>query len=135
MALTDEEKQAVRRYLGYLGVGTAATISLGIPAASQPLFIVEGAVNRLLPAAEPDVRECLTELKCIDDQLKDARRKRTRIAKVGDIHFRGADELDILYDEYDNWAARLSDILGAPINPHSELHKRIGGTIHVNVPR
>lgn len=133
--LTDEEKQAVRRYLGYLGVGTAETIALGIPAASQPLFIVEGAMNRLLPAAEPDVREFLNELKCIDDQIKDARRRRTRVAQVADIKFRGAEELDILYDEYDTWAARLSDVLGAPINPHSELHKRVCGTITVNVPR
>jgi hypothetical protein len=134
--LTEEEKQACRRYLGYLGVGTASTIALGIPAASQPLFIVEGAVNKILPAAEADVRECLTELKCIDDQIKGARRSgRIKISQVSDIKFRGVEELDVLYDEYDNWAARLSDLLGAPINPHSELHKRICGTITVNVPR
>lgn len=134
--LTDEEKQAVRRYLGYLGVGTAATIALGIPAASQPLFIVEGAMNRLLPVAEPDIRECIEELKCIDEQIKAARRSgRVKLSQVSDIKFRGGEELDILYDEYDTWTARLSDLLGAPINPHSELHKRICGTITVNVPR
>lgn len=134
MALTDEEKQAVRRYLGYLGVGTAASIQLGIPAASHPLFIVESAMNRLLPAAEPDVRECLTELKCIDTQIKEARRRRLKVSQVGDIKFRGGEELDLLYDEYDNWVARLADILAAPINPYSELHKRISGVIRVNVP-
>ena len=39
--LTDIEKQDIRRYLGYLGVSTSATIALGVPAATQPLFILD----------------------------------------------------------------------------------------------
>lgn len=137
MALNDEEKQKVRRYMGYLGTENAGTIALGIPQASQPLFIVESQMNRLLPDAEPILREYLTELECIDSQIKQARTRRLKIARAGDVHFRGGEEMDLLYEEYDMWAARLSDLLAAPINPFSEVHKRIsgGGGITVNVPR
>jgi hypothetical protein len=135
MALTDVEKQEVRRYLGYLGVTLAASIQLGIPAASQPLFIVDSALNRLLPEAEPMVREHIEELKCIDEQIKDARRTRLQVSQVGEIKIRGGEELDLLYEEYDLWASRLSDILAAPINPFSELHQRVsGGGIRVIAP-
>lgn len=136
MALSDEEKQKVRRYMGYLGTSNAGTIALGIPQASQPLFIVESQMNRLLPEAEPHLREYLSELECIDKQIKEARARRLKFAAVDDIKFRGGEEMDLLYEEYDLWVARLSDLLAAPINPFSEVHRRINGSgITVNVPR
>lgn len=137
MALTDVEKQKVRRYMGYLGTENAGTIALGIPQASQPLFVVESQMNRLLPEAEPILREYIEELECIDKQIKTARGRRIKVARVGDVYLRGGEELDLLYEEYDMWVARLSDLLAAPVNPFSEVHRRIsgGGGITVNVPR
>lgn len=135
MALSTEEQQKIRRYMGYLGVGLAGSISLGVPSATQPQFILDNAMNRVLPETEPIIREYLIELECIDDQIKQARRTRIKVAKAGEIELRGQEEIDTLYEEYDNWVSRLSDILAAPINPFSELHKRIGGQSRVGVAR
>lgn len=124
--LTREEKADVRRYLGYLDTAMAANISLGIPSASHPLFLVEGQVNRLNADATAHVREYLKELKCIDTQIKEARSRRLKLSKVKGIEFRANAEIQDLYAEYGRWAMRLSDTLGAPINPYSELHQEIG---------
>ena len=134
MALTDEEKTKVRRYLGYLNVTAAGSIALGVPSASQPLFIVESSMNRVLPEGESILREYLTELDCIEAQIKESRRKRQSVAQVGDVKMRGAEELDVLYEELGTWACRLSDLLAAPINPQSELHRRIYGATSVAYP-
>lgn len=124
--LTREEKADVRRYLGYLDTAMAANISLGIPSASQPMFIAEGQMERLNADALAHVREYLQELRCIDKQIKEARSRRLKLSKVKGIEFRADLEIRDLYQEYGRWTMRLSDTLGAPINPYSELHQEIG---------
>ncbi len=50
--LTNEEKAKLRHHLGYLNVQAAATFQLGIPAAVQTQFMIEGAWDKVLPEAE-----------------------------------------------------------------------------------
>ncbi len=51
MSLTNEEKVQVRHIMGYLNVQSAATFNLGIPAAVQTQFMIEGAWDKVLPEA------------------------------------------------------------------------------------
>ena len=133
MALTDAEKQTIRMHLGYLGTGLAGSIHLGIPAAGQHAHLVEFAFENLLPASEPLVRRAVAECDCIFEQIS---RARVNLAteSVAEVKFRGPGELMELESQYDFWTSNLSDILGAPKNPYSALHRRVSQTPTVIEP-
>ena len=52
MAFNDQEKVRIRHHTGYSNVSAAQSFSLGVPAAVETAFLIEGAMNRVLPAAE-----------------------------------------------------------------------------------
>lgn len=131
MALTEEEKARVRYHLGYLDVAPVVSIQLGFPRASQPMFLVEAAMENILETAIGIVRRHVAELDGIEDQISDARR-RMKAEKLGEITLR-ADETDALEREYARWARRLADILGVPLNIYAERF-RAGGGAPLSVP-
>jgi len=69
MAFTDEEKVKIRHHLGYLNVQETATFVLGVPAALQTTFMIEGAFGKVLPAAENLARTLLCRLDSIEEQV------------------------------------------------------------------
>lgn len=69
MALSDEQKARVRHHLGYLNVSAASTFQLGVPAALQTTFMLEGAWDKILPAAEPIVLKLLCRLDELESQV------------------------------------------------------------------
>jgi hypothetical protein len=71
MALSDEEKARIRYHLGYLNVTAAASFHLGVPAALQTTFMIEGAWDKLLSPAEGLVRTLLCRLDQIEEQVFD----------------------------------------------------------------
>ena len=125
MALSAEEKERIRYHLGYLNVSTPTAISLGFPTASQLQFIVESAMNNLLPEAEPGVRRAIQELDCIEDQQSQFRQS-LEIVKSGNTVIRGPEAFAELENQYRTWSQRLADTLGTPVNPFSLQHQQLG---------
>ncbi len=116
MALTNEERERVRYHLGYLSTAPAPSIQLGVPRATQALFLVESAMNNLLPEAEPRVRQVLSILDGIEAKLVESQ-ERLAATKVGEIELNGS-EGELLDREYSRWRSRLARHLGVYVNPY-----------------
>lgn len=118
MPFTQQEKSRIKSYLRYPDwQQLAASIQLGFPAGSQPLFLLEDAFNRLTTDGETSVRRDLCQCEAIDAQLADAR-SRFKATALGELKLR-ADETDALRKELDYWRGRLADDLGVVLNPYS----------------
>jgi len=129
----DADKERIRYHLGYLEVSVAASISFGIPRPLQTVFLVEQAMNNVIPAAIPRVMRYLKVLDDIEDKMVDAQ-DRLAATQLEDLHLR-EDETDKLEREYVRWASRLSDILGAPIYAYSQRFREfLMGTNAGSIP-
>lgn len=119
MSFTDNEKSRVLHFLAYPDwVSLSGSIQLGFPAASQPLFLVEDAFQRLTPGGEESTRKNLCECESIELQMSDAR-SRLRARKVGNIEM-NPDELMMLKQELTFWSIRLADDLGVISDPYAQ---------------
>ena len=116
--LNDIEKARVRRHMGYPEVTAAASIQLGIPKPSQLYFLLEQAMELLMPLAVDRVRDLLNVLDNIEQQMIDAQCK-LQVDSVGDISLAGTKDskarlgTDRLEMEYIRWAKRLADVFGS----------------------
>lgn len=119
MAFTDTEKARVKHHLGYPDWSAlSASIQLGFPAGSQPLFLVEQAFQRLTGGGEESVRCDLCECEAIEAQLSQARR-RFAAKKLGELET-NRDEPAQLRGELTYWRQKLADDLGVVRNPYSQ---------------
>ena len=85
MAFTDAEKSRIKHFLSYPDwVALAASIQLGFPAGSQPLFLVEDAFQRLTEGGESSVRRDLCECESIESQISQAR-SRFKATQIGTL--------------------------------------------------
>lgn len=132
MAFTDEEKQRIRYHTGYPAVQPAAALTYGIPKPLQTLFLLESAMNLILPVAEDKVRQIISVMDTIECRLVDAQ---TRLAatSVDNLTMR-KDETDALETEYRRWANRLADIMGVPLYAYSARFHRGGATYAGSIP-
>ena len=135
MAFTAEEKARTRHFLSYPSwQNLAQSIQLGFPSASQPLFLLESAFDRLFPDGEAAVRIDLCECEDIERQLRSAR-SRLRASKVGNVTLNPM-ELTQLKGELLFWTTRLGDDLGVVPDPYSRMmYEAIGraGTVSAKV--
>jgi hypothetical protein len=130
MAFTDHEKARILHFLGYPSWSNlAASIQLGFPSGSQPLFLVEQAFGRLFPGGEEAVRTDLCQCEEIECQMGDAR-KRMRATVLGDLKL-NMEETKMLRKELTYWATRLADDLGVVPNPYSQA-EWLGGVDGIN---
>lgn len=129
--LTEDEKNRVRHHTGYLIVNPVSSIQLGVPRASQPMFLVETALNSIPESGIGQIRRYINILDGIEDRLVDAM-ERFVATKLGEITL-NPDESNKLEIEYSRWAKRLADDLGVPLNAYSERF-RSGGAMGLNVP-
>lgn len=129
MAFTDEEKVAIRRHLGYGNVGSAETFVLGIPAAIETAFVIEGAMNKVLPAAESEVRRHIAILNKIEGQLIDDL-ELLAVDRVDEIVIRGT-EMRELRKEYQFWRDALANMLS--IYPNAWDQRFANSGINVGV--
>jgi hypothetical protein len=129
MPFTGEEKTKIRHHLGYLGVQAASTFFLGIPAGIQTQFMIEGAFDRVLLDAEPEVRRHLRILDRIEDQMIDDL-ELLAVEGVDEIKVR-KDEQAALWDQYEHWRRSLANIFGVMPNPFDQRLKSKGINVSV----
>lgn len=130
--LSEQEKNSIRHHTGYLVVAAVTSIQLGFPRASQPMFLLESALNSLPETAVGQIRKYVAILDQLENQLVDAV-SRFAAQKVGEITLRD-NETDMIEGEYSRWAKRLADDLGIPLNIYSERFRGgSGGKASLNV--
>lgn len=125
---TDEEKVRIRAHLGYLNVAASQTFVLGAPAAVETQFIIEGAMNRVLPEAETLARNQLAKCDFVETQILE-NQELLAVTAVGEISVR-QDEFSALLQRYHYWRNSLANTLGCYPNP---FDKRFAST-GLNVP-
>ena len=128
--LTEEEKARIRYHLGYLQTDPVASIQLGFPRASQTMFLVEAAMNRIPDTAIALVRSCVARCDATEQRLFECQ-ERMAATRVDEVDL-NENEPTMLRTEYRYWVQKLSDQLGAPINPYSAAFQ--AGTQPLNVP-
>lgn len=131
--LNDEEKVKVRHYLGYLNVQAAQTFVLGVPAGVETTFMLEGAMDRLIPAAVGECRRHLQILSQIEAQKVD-NLELLQITKIGEIEVNstGKDKEQTQLDkQFDYWANSLANLLGVIRNPFDKRKSSNGINVRV----
>lgn len=135
MALTPTEKARIRHHLGYPpALKSAGAMNLGIPVAMQTQFVLDLAMNQVMPEAEDTIRQEISVLDGIECKLVQAQ-SRLAAAKLGEITLERTQlqEPDLLENEYYRWASRLSDDLAAPLYPFSVRFRGRGNPSSVKV--
>jgi hypothetical protein len=134
-ALSESDRVRVRHHLGYLNTEPISSIALGFPSAGEAQFLVERAMDRLIPQAVPIIIKTINILDTIEMQMVEALR-RLKAQQLGELKMRNSNEepteQDLLEREYVRWAKRLADDLGCTPNPYSQ---RFGaGSNGINIP-
>lgn len=118
-AFTDAEKDGIMRFLGYPNWRLMAqSIQLGIPSASQPLFLVISAFERVAPETRSRVRVDLCRCFALEDQIASSA-SRVKTTRVGEVHMNG-NEMGDLGQRIHYFATRIADALGVVPNPYSQ---------------
>jgi len=126
MALSTSEQADALRFLGYANWSDLAqSFQLGFPAPSQPEFLVREAFRRIDDEGLERVRSDLCELRDIEGQLHSAR-SRMKAVRIGELAT-NPNETAMLRRELRYWTGRLSNDLGAPINPFANSDVLAGG--------
>ena len=105
---------------------------MGIPRPIQTLFLVESAMNYILPVAEAKVRQIIGVMDGIECRLIDAQ-DRLAAKSLDNLTMR-VDETDALEAEYYRWGGRLVDTLGVPFYAYSNRYKRHGKSYAGTIP-
>lgn len=128
MAFSNEDKERVRYHLGYSSVSAVPAYFMGFPRATEPQWLVEVAMNNVLPEGEMRVRQIVGVMDGLEQKLVEAT-GRFAAKEVGEIVLRD-DECDLLRNEYAHWRNQLGSALGIFPNPASPIS---GGGISVPV--
>lgn len=124
--LTKTERARILHFLEYPNWESLSySIQLGFPASSQPMYLVEGAFDRITNDALESVRKDLCELESIERQLGEAR-GRLPAEQLGNLKV-NMKELAMLRRELVWWALVLANDLGVGPNPFSAMEILGGG--------
>lgn len=129
--LTKEERARIRHHLGYLNVTAAATFVLGVPAAVQTQFMVDGAFDKILPEAENMVKEFVCRLDNVERQVF-GNLDLAEIESTGDIKV-DPKRLAKLAQTYKIAQEALANAMGVPPNPFDQ-RSWLQGAGGINVP-
>lgn len=127
--VTDYEKDRTRHHLGYLGVEAVSTFALGVPAAMQTTFMIEGAMVRLLPEAVERFRSLLCQLDAVESEVF-CGMDLASVNKLDTIEI-NPKRLSELAKYYKIAQQGLANLLGCPANPFDMREWLKGG---INVP-
>jgi hypothetical protein len=119
--------------MGYLEVMNSQTFVLGVPAAVQTQFMIEGAFSRILPSAEAGFRRLLDRLDGVLEKIEDSEENEVADA-IGDIKLK--DKAFVrLVARYRWWQGMLANLLGVQPNPYDQRFMSwSGGGSGLNVP-
>lgn len=121
MDLTEDQKNRILYFLGYPDwQALAQSIQLGFPAASQPLFLVYSAFQKISQRSVQTILKALCNCEDIECQLSDAR-SRMKATRIGEMTL-NAEETRMLYGQLTFWTRRLADALGVVPNPYSQMN-------------
>jgi hypothetical protein len=124
--LTAEERSRIKHFLEYPDwEALAASVHLGFPASSQPMYLLEGAYDKLTQHGIESVRRDLCECESIERQLSGAR-GRMKAVKVGNIEA-NQKETNQLRQELLWWSLTMANDLGCGPNPFSAMAVLGGG--------
>ena len=135
MAISEPDKNRARHHLGYGMVQQSATFQLGVPAAVQTAFMVEGTWNRILPSAEGYFRDLLEKMDKVECKIE-ASTEDLEVEKVGEITI-NLKQFEMLITRYKHWQGSLANMLQIPPNPFDQrpmLGSGYGGGGSMNVP-
>ena len=127
--MSDQEKVKIRHHTGYLNVAAAFTFVLGSPAAVETQFLIEGAMDRVLEVALPEVRRHLQILDSLEGQMVEDH-ELLAIRSIGEITV-NEDEQKKLTGRYDYWVDSLCNLLGCMRNPFDKRLKGRGLNVSV----
>jgi len=130
MSFNDHEKSRIRHHLGFINVSSGATFLLGVPGAVETQFMVERAMELVIPAAEDIVRQHVAVLDRIEAQMIDDL-ELLAVEGVDEIKIR-RDEQARLKDEYQYWRRALANDIG--INPNPFDKRFMGMQSGLNMP-
>jgi hypothetical protein len=133
LAFSEEEKERIRYHLGYLNVGAAASLQFGLPAPIQMLFIVESAMEKVLPVGEDRIRSHISFMDKIECAMMEGI-DYLPANRLGDMELRKT-HLHDLEDEYYRWANRLAGQLGVPLYLYAEKFQAARGRRGGMIPR
>lgn len=119
------EKERIKYHMGYTGQSTAAGLAYGMPIPVQTMFLVESAIERLPLTSEDRVRKLITLLDKVECKMEGGL-DNLEVNQVEQVELR-EDFIDKLEDEYCRWAARLADVVGAPLYPGATKFRRLFG--------
>ncbi len=131
--LTPTQKVKIRHHLGYLGVSAVQTFALGVPAATETQFMIEGAMNKLLPESLPELDRHLGILDAIEQQKLDDH-ELMAVNQVGEIAINQREQEQLLA-QYNYWVESLANLLGSCRNPFDKRlpQNRSGGGLNARV--
>ena len=135
MPLSNEEKSRIYYHLGWPQVDALAVIQFGMPAMSQPMWLIATALERVQEVALPKLREVLKE--CDDcEKLLSKSRKYLVAESLGELKLRAGHQ-GLIRKEYQDWVNKVCDILGATMNVYSARfrYQASGGGVNVPVRR
>lgn len=133
--ISEANKVRGRHHLGYGNVQSSATFVLGVPAAVQTAFMIEGAWSRILPQAEEMFVQHLDRLDAVEAQI-DEDMENVAVNKLGTIELR-EDEFKQLIIRYKHFQGALANMLQVPPNPFDFrpwLGGGYSGSSGINVP-
>ncbi len=124
---SEDEQDSIRYHLGYTNVAINPSLSLGIPALGQAIFLIKSAMLRLRESSAGRVRAQVATLESIERKMTEAL-KRFEAAEVDGIKLRGVNddrtETDLLEKEYDRWGNRLANLFGVPYYPFAKRYQQ-----------
>jgi hypothetical protein len=130
--ITEDQKARARHHLGYLQVQAASTFQLGIPAAVQTQFVIEGAWDKILPSAEVMFERTLCRLDDIESHMFGGM-DLADVTQTGNIQV-NPDRLKELGKMYRYAQQSLANMLGIVANPFDQRDwARAGGGINVGM--
>lgn len=130
MPFSDEEKVRIRHHLGYLNVAAVQTFVLGSPAGVETQFLVEGAMNRVLPEAESMARNHIAKCDFVEAQIVE-NQELLAVTAVGEITVR-ENEYEQLLKRYHYWRNALANVLGVYPNPFDKRFESTGLNVSVS---
>lgn len=130
-ALTETLKVKIRHHFAYVNVSAVQTFVLGSPAALETQFMIEGAMNKVLPQAVPELERLVAILDTIEQQMLDDL-ELLAVMKVGEIDINQQEQKGLV-ERYSYWLGALENLLGVPRNPFDKRPGMSASGLNVRV--